>query len=64
MRAVKERTEFITNEMLEYLDNLRDSGVTNMYAGGIYLEEEFGLPHDDAQTVLVYWMETFIQRHA
>ena len=60
----KRAPEFVTEEMLTYLDALRDSGVTNMYGAGRYVEKEFGLAHDGAQEVLVYWMETFSERHA
>ena len=30
-------------QIFKYLDNLRESGVTNMFGAGIYLQEEFGL---------------------
>ena len=61
---MSDRPEFVTDEILEYLDSLRDSGVTNMYGAGRYVEYEFDLTHDGAQEALVYWMETFSQRHA
>ena len=54
-----ERPEVVTDEYLEYLDELRESGVTNMFGAGSYLEEEFGLTRNDARTVLMYWMNTF-----
>ena len=52
------------NEMFEYLDELRESGVTNMYGAGEYLEEEFGLNKKTAKEVLVHWMKTFSERHS
>lgn len=55
------RPEIVTDEHLEYLDNLRESGVTNMFGAGSYLQEEFGLNKTDARNVLTYWMETFGQ---
>jgi len=61
---MSDRPEFVTDEILEYLDSLRDSGVTNMYGAGRYVEYEFDLTRDGAQEALVYWMETFSQRHA
>lgn len=54
-----ERPEVVTDEHLEYLDELRESGVTNMFGAGTYLEDEFGLTRDEARTVLTYWMNTF-----
>jgi hypothetical protein len=54
-----ERPKIVKNEHLEYLDELRESGVTNMFGAGGYLVDEFGLKAKDARIVLVYWMETF-----
>ena len=36
-----ERAEFITTEHLEYLDHLRESGETNMFGAGPYLQRDF-----------------------
>lgn len=63
---VKEgRPEFVTDEHLEYLDALRESGVTNMYGATPYLEKAFkGLKKDKKSVkVLTYWMHTFSERH-
>jgi hypothetical protein len=46
-------------EYFEFLDNLRESGVTNMYAARPYLQEAFGLPPDKATKILSSWMKTF-----
>jgi len=43
----------------EYLEALRDSGVTNMFGAGRYLEEEFGYTRKQAREVLLAWFETF-----
>ncbi len=56
------------NEMLEdkhfkYLDQLRDSAVTNMYGARPYLMKEFGLTRIEAQSTLRKWMNTFEERH-
>ena len=51
-------------EYLEYLDSLRESGVTNMFGAAPYLMDEFGtLGKHQAREVLQYWMRTFSQRH-
>lgn len=47
-----------------YLDELRESGVTNMYGAGDYLAEEFpDLSNSAADEVLLDWMKTFGDRH-
>lgn len=48
--------------MLTYLDDLRASGVTNMFGASPYLEREFALEPATAQQVLVYWMRMFESR--
>lgn len=50
-------------EYLEYLDELRESGVTNMFGAGAYIQEEYGLSRSDANKILTYWMNTFSERH-
>jgi len=54
-----ERPEIVDDEHLDYLDILRESGVTNMYGAAPYLEEEFYINTRDARTVLQYWMDSF-----
>jgi len=49
-------------EYLEYLDDLRLSGETNMYGAASYLQQEFDLSRKEAREVLFYWMETFSER--
>ena len=59
-----ERPEFLTDEHLEYLDGLRESGVTNMFGAGAYLREVFDdLKRGQEHKVLAYWMDTFSERH-
>lgn len=67
------RPDFCTDEMLEYLDDLRESGETNMFGASPYLNADFpdelgelksfGRSTDKAQKVLAYWMKTFAERH-
>ena len=45
------------------MDELRESGITNMYGATPYLQEAFELAQDEAQIILVEWMNTFSQRH-
>ena len=60
---VVERPAVVEDEYLTYLDDLRESGVTNMLGAAPYLEEMFGLARVEARQVLTYWMKTFSQRH-
>jgi hypothetical protein len=46
-------------EYFEYLDDLRGSGVTNIYGAGVYLREAFDLDLREANDVLSKWMKTF-----
>ena len=43
----------------DYLESLRQSGVTNMFGAGVYLEEAFGLSKKDARKVLLEWMKSY-----
>jgi hypothetical protein len=67
-----ERPETATDDVLEYLDELRESGVTNMYGAGSYLRDEFNMDTKKntfaqvfpmSHEVLGYWMKTFAERH-
>ncbi len=61
---MEERPEYLTDEMLTYLDDLRESGDTNMYGAVPHLRSEFfELNRSRAGTVLGYWMDTFAERH-
>ena len=42
-----------------YLEELRRSGVTNMYGATPYLMDEFNLSKEDAREVLKDWMENY-----
>lgn len=53
----------VTEEHLEFLDDLRESGATNMYGATPYLVEEFGISIGEAIEILSHWMETFEERH-
>lgn len=49
--------------VFEFLDNLRESGITNMYGAAPYVERVFGLPRKEARTLVLEWMDTFEERH-
>ena len=52
-----------TSETDKFLDELRESGVTNMFGAGPYLSEEFGLSRSEARAVVTAWMQNFSERH-
>lgn len=58
-----ETRKLATQDHLEYLDALRESGETNMFGAGRYLQEAFGMGPDTARKVLIEWMESFSERH-
>ena len=45
------------HEYFCFLDNLRESGETNMFGAAIYLEEEFDMEHGKAGQVLWAWIK-------
>lgn len=42
-----------------YLDCLRESGATNMWGAGSFLEEEYGMNGSQSKVVLLAWMRSF-----
>jgi hypothetical protein len=54
------KPEVATDEHLEFLDELRESGETNMFGARPYLRAEFPwLSEKEAGEILAYWMRTF-----
>ena len=49
-------------DYFKFLDELRVSGVTNMWGASQYLEVAFNLPKKEAAEVLIEWIQTFSQR--
>ena len=46
-------------EYFDYLDVLRETGVTNMFGAGPYLQQAFGLSRHEARKVLGEWMNSY-----
>jgi len=46
-------------EYFAFLDDLRDTGVTNMFGARPYLQQAFGLTKQEATEILKKWMENF-----
>ena len=51
--------EYTAEEVFEFLDDLRDSGATNMFGARPYIIEEFGMAVSEAKKYLMAWMRSF-----
>ena len=54
-----ERPEFVTDSHLAYLDDLRESGLVNMFGSSEYIVEQFGIGKIKAREIVKYWMKSF-----
>jgi len=54
----------VQTRVYEYLDDLRDSGVVNMFGAAPYLMHAFGFDKNEANTWLCAWMEDFVEKHS
>ena len=52
---------FWRDEVYLYLEQLRETGETNMFGAGVYLEKHFKLPKDKAREYLADWMKQYNQ---
>ena len=58
------KPKYLKKKHLEYLDALRESGITNIYGATPYLQDEYlNLEKREASEILQYWMDTFSERH-
>ena len=63
--AIKETSEelnFTEEKMVkvfDYLDNLRDSGITNMFGAGPYIESTFRTKKRVSRVILAAWMNSY-----
>jgi hypothetical protein len=63
LKTKVEKPVIVKDAHLEYLDELRESGETNMFGARPYLMENFDLGRNEARTILSYWMASFGERH-
>lgn len=49
----------IETKVFEYLIDLRDSGVTNMWGAAPYIAEEFEISDKEATQLLIAWINSF-----
>jgi len=55
----KRANEVEQAEVSSFLDELRESGATNMFGAGQFVEKAFGLSKEEARGFVTYWMENF-----
>jgi hypothetical protein len=55
------RPSVVTDDMLHFLDELRESGACNMFGASPHVQEAFGLTKQEGKDVTVYWMSSFGQ---
>ena len=58
------KTETITitqteKEIFYFLNDLRESGRTNMFGASPYIESKFGIDKYEARKILAKWMDNF-----
>ena len=46
-------------EYFQFLENLRESGVTNMFGAAPYLANTFSISKSEARDILLKWMESY-----
>jgi len=56
------RPDFVEDEHLEYLDDLRESGITNRYEAGTLFIKDFPMSYEDVNATVYYWMTNFDER--
>lgn len=56
---MKRNSTQFEQEAFEYLNDLRTSGITNMFGASPYLVEEFNIDKKEATRVLGLWMDNF-----
>lgn len=50
-------------EEFEYLNTLRESGVTNMFGAAPYLAEAFDISKTEARSILSEWMNQYVAQN-
>jgi hypothetical protein len=57
---MNDRDLYEGNEYFKFLDDLRETGLTNMFGAGAFLEDEYPeLNKQEAKAVLMDWMDSF-----
>lgn len=62
-KGTVDRPTFLKDHHLLFLDELRDSGATNMFGAAPYVMDAYHLSREKAVAIVSYWMKTFGERH-
>jgi hypothetical protein len=60
---VADVSDELRDEVYAYLDDLRESGETNMFLSPPYVQDCFALDERTARALVADWMTTFAERH-
>lgn len=63
MHQALSETSYTEDEVFEYLVDLRDSGVTNMWGAAPYIAEQFDVREREARRLLIAWIGSFEDEH-
>jgi len=55
------KTTQIEKDVFKYLNELRDSGITSMYAATPFIVDDFNIQKSEARIFLSIWMENYRQ---
>jgi len=56
---MKRKSTYQEQEVFEYLDELRESGATNMFGATPYIVKEFRYSEQESRRMLSLWMHNF-----
>jgi hypothetical protein len=59
MTTTKRPTTEQEEEVLNYLNDLRESGITNMFDARPYIIENFIVDEEEAKRLLMLWMKNY-----
>jgi hypothetical protein len=51
-----------TDDLLQFLDELRESGITDMTGAPLFLSRAHGISIEEAREALTYWTDTYPRR--
>jgi hypothetical protein len=52
-----------TDTVMQYLDTLRASGITNIFGAPAYIQNEFGCTKKESSEFFKYWVDSFGTRN-
>ncbi len=59
MTTINDFQVLTVEAVFEFLDDLRESGTTNMFGAGPFVQDEFDTTKRGARTLVLAWMKTY-----